>query len=64
MTLWINGDWVTGEGEQRVKPIQLEKRCCGREMTPASRRSSRPAVPHDTRFPRGQNGHSPSAGAY
>ena len=19
MTLWINGDWVTGEGEQRVK---------------------------------------------
>ena len=25
MTLWINGDWVTGEGEQRVKTNPVGK---------------------------------------
>ncbi|MGP8979875.1 hypothetical protein ACT02P_26930, partial [Enterobacter hormaechei] len=25
MTLWINGDWVTGEGEERVKTNPVGK---------------------------------------
>jgi hypothetical protein len=49
MTLWINGDWVTGEGEQRVKTNPVGKEVLWKGMTPAPRRWNKPAMPRAAR---------------
>lgn len=61
MTLWINGDWVTGEGDARTKTNPVGGRCSGLGTTQAPGRLSRPVRLHAARFRRGRNGHSPSA---
>ena len=54
MTLWINGDWVTGEGEQRVKTNPV-----GKEVLWKGNDASAAQVEQASR--RGQNSLSPCA---
>jgi len=57
MTLWINGDWVTGDGEQRVKtnPVGKEALWHGADASPAqvelAARAARAAFPGWARQP-------------
>lgn len=41
MTLWINGDWVTGQGALRVKRNPVSGEVFGRAMMPMPLRSGR-----------------------
>ena len=45
MSLWINGEWQSGRGPQRSKYNPVNRRCCGREMTPTPGRSRRRLAP-------------------
>lgn len=62
MTLWINGDWVTGEGEQRVKtnPVGKEVLWKGNDASAAQVEQACHAARRA--FRRGQNSLSPCAG--
>lgn len=58
MTLWINGDWVTGEGEQRVKTNPVGNEVLWKGNDASAGRLNRPATPRAARFRRGRNSRS------
>ncbi len=57
MTLWINGDWITGQGASRVKVIRYRARRYGKAMMPMPLRSSRLVGQPVRRFRAGRGSH-------
>ncbi|STP76019.1 N-succinylglutamate 5-semialdehyde dehydrogenase [Escherichia coli] len=57
MTLWINGDWITGQGASRVKRNPVSGECYGKAMMPMPLRSSRLVGQPVRRFRAGRGFH-------
>lgn len=50
MTLWINGDWITGQGERRRKTNPVSAEILWQGMTLMRHRSPRPVRRRARRF--------------